>query len=86
MVVVFPGHILPTLYLMNKRKQTDLPLKIINVSLIHDAKWITFDKLLFCYNRHFQKIYLNIKMSVFKAKKENILAGFICKHDKIYVS
>ena len=34
----------------------------------------------------FPKIYLNIKMSVFEAKKENILAGFTSKHDRIYVS
>ena len=33
----------------------------------------------------FPKIYLNIKMSVFEAKKENILAGFISQHDRIYV-
>ena len=33
----------------------------------------------------FPKIYLNIKMSVFEAKKENILAGFKSKHDRIYV-
>ena len=29
----------------------------------------------------FPKIYLNIKMSVFEAKKENILAGLISKHE-----
>ena len=34
----------------------------------------------------FPKIYLNIKMSVFEAKQENILAGFISKRDRIYVS
>ena len=34
----------------------------------------------------FPKIYLNIEMSVFEAKKENILAGFISKHNRIYVS
>ena len=32
------------------------------------------------------KIYLNIKMSVLEAKQEKNLAGFISKHDKIYVS
>ena len=35
----------------------------------------------------FPKIYLNIKMSVFEAKKKgNISAGFIRKHDRRYVS
>ena len=34
----------------------------------------------------FPKIYLNIKMSVFEAKKENILAGLLSKHDRVYVS
>ena len=34
----------------------------------------------------FLKIYLNIKMSAFETKKENILAGFTIKHDMIYVS
>ena len=34
----------------------------------------------------FPKIYLNIKMSVFEAKQENCLAGFISKNDRIYVS
>ena len=33
----------------------------------------------------FPKMYQNIKMSVFEAQYENILAGFISKHDKIYV-
>ena len=32
----------------------------------------------------FPKIYLNIKMSVFQVKKENILAGFISEDDRIY--
>ena len=33
------------------------------------------------------KIYLNIEISVFEAKKkENILAGFISNHDRIYVN
>ena len=31
----------------------------------------------------FSKIYLNIKMSDFEVKHENILAGFISMHDKI---
>ena len=31
----------------------------------------------------FPKIYLNIKMSVFEAKQEKFLAGFISKHDRI---
>ena len=31
----------------------------------------------------FPKIYLNIKMSVFEAKQEKNLAGFISKHDRI---
>ena len=34
----------------------------------------------------FPKLYLNMKMSVFEAKKENILAGFISKHDGIHIS
>ena len=34
----------------------------------------------------FPKIYLNIKMTDFEVKHENILAGFISICDKIYVS
>ena len=34
----------------------------------------------------FPEIYLNLKMSIFEAKKETILAGFISKHDRMYVS
>ena len=33
----------------------------------------------------FPKIYLDIKMLDFEAKNENILAGFISIHDKMYV-
>ena len=35
---------------------------------------------------HFPEYILNIKMSVFEAKKDNNLAGFLSKHDSIYVS
>ena len=35
---------------MNTRIQTDLPMKIIHISLIHVTKWNTFDKSLFCIN------------------------------------
>ena len=34
----------------------------------------------------FPKIYLINKKTDFEVKHENILAGFICIHDKIYVS
>ena len=34
----------------------------------------------------FLKIYLDIKMSDFEAKNENILVGFISIHDKMHVS
>ena len=34
----------------------------------------------------FPKIYLDIKMLDFEAKNENILAGFISIHNKMYVS
>ena len=37
-------------YFMNNRIQTDLPLKMIHVSLIHVTKWNTFDKLFFCFS------------------------------------
>ena len=37
-------------YVMNKRIQTDLLLKMIYVSLIHVTKWNTTDKSLFCLN------------------------------------
>ena len=35
-------------YFMNNRIQTDLPLKMIHVSLIHATKCNTTDKSLFC--------------------------------------
>ena len=34
----------------------------------------------------FPKIYLDIKMSDFEAKKGKILAGFISIHDKMFAS
>ena len=34
---------------MNNRIQTNLPLKMIHVLLIHVTKWNTFDKLLFYF-------------------------------------
>ena len=34
----------------------------------------------------FPKIYLDIKMSDFETNNNNILAGFISVHDKMYVS
>ena len=34
---------------MNNRIQTDLPLKMIYVSLMHVTKWNTFDKLFFLF-------------------------------------
>ena len=37
-------------YFMNNRIQTDLPLKMIHVSLFHVTQWNTFDKLLFCFS------------------------------------
>ena len=37
-------------YFMNNRIQTDLPLKVIHVSLIHVTKCNTTDKSLFCLN------------------------------------
>ena len=36
-------------YFMNNRILTDLPYKMIPVSLICVTKWNTFDKLLFCF-------------------------------------
>ena len=49
------------------------------------ASFSFYDNALISMNA-FPKIYLNIKMSVFEAKKENIWTGFISKHDRIYVS
>ena len=37
-------------YFMDNRIQTDLPLKMIHVSLIHVTKLNTFDKLLFGFS------------------------------------
>ena len=34
---------------MNNRIQTDLPLKMIHVSLIRVTEWNTFDKMRFCF-------------------------------------
>ena len=34
----------------------------------------------------FPKMYLNIKKSDFESKTENILAGFVSKYNRIYVS
>ena len=34
----------------------------------------------------FPKMYLNIKKSDFESKNKNILAGFVSKYNRIYVS
>ena len=52
---------------MNNRMQTDLPLKMIYVSLIHVTKWNTFDKVLFCF---FCKM-VNLRLSFFEVLNSN---------------
>ena len=55
--------------LMNNRIQTDLPFKVIHVSLIHINKCNTTDKSLFCLNF---RIMINLRLWFFEVFNSNL--------------